>query len=67
MSSAIARFLREEERGQDLTEYCLVTAFIALVFLGIVWHVSGGLQGMWTSINNSVAAGNGGSTSAGGR
>ena len=53
-SSAISRFLCEEERGQDVAEYCLITAFIVLVCLGIIWHVNGGLQGMWTSINNSL-------------
>jgi Flp pilus assembly pilin Flp len=61
------RFLREEESGQDLAEYCLITAFIALVALGIFWHVSGGLQGMWTSINASLCAGNSGGSSAGGQ
>ena len=54
VSSPITRFLLEEERGQDVAEYCLITAFIVLVCLGILWHVNGGLQGMWTSINNSL-------------
>jgi Flp pilus assembly pilin Flp len=66
VSSAISRFLCKEERGQDVAEYCLITAFIVLVCLGILWHFSGGLQGMWTSINNSLTAGNAGTTSAGG-
>ena len=56
MFSFVKRFLREEECGQDIAEYCLITAFIALVALGIFWHVSGGLQGMWTSINSSLAS-----------
>ena len=64
--SAISHFLLEEESGQDLAEYCLITAFIVLVCLGIFWHVSGGMQGMWSSINNSLAAGNSGSPSTGG-
>jgi Flp pilus assembly pilin Flp len=63
--SKINRFLREEECGQDIAEYCLIIAFIALVALGIFWHVSGGLQGMWTSINNSLVAGNSGSSAGG--
>jgi Flp pilus assembly pilin Flp len=67
VSSAIARFLFEEDSGQDLAEYCLITAFIALVALGIFWHVSGGLQGMWTSINASLATGNSSTSSAGGQ
>ena len=50
----MAAFLRRDS-GQDLAEYCLITAFIALICLGIFWHVSGGLQGMWTSINASLA------------
>jgi Flp pilus assembly pilin Flp len=63
--STIALFLREDERGQDVAEYCLITAFIALVALGILWHFSGGLQGMWTAINNSLAASPGNSTTGG--
>ena len=63
--SHVSIFLREEERGQDVAEYCLITAFIALVCLAIFWHVSGGLQGMWTAINNSLAS-NPGESSAGG-
>jgi Flp pilus assembly pilin Flp len=66
VSSAISRFLSEEERGQDVAEYCLITAFIVLVCLGIFWHFSGGLQGMWSSINGSLTAGNAGTRSAGG-
>jgi Flp pilus assembly pilin Flp len=54
----ISRFICEEERGQDVAEYCLITAFVVLVCLAILWHVSGGLAGMWTSINNSLTAAN---------
>jgi len=64
--SAISRFLREEERGQDVAEYCLITAFVVLVGLGILWHFSGGLQGIWTSINSSLASGNTAGSTAGG-
>lgn len=66
VSSAITRFLLQEERGQDVAEYCLITAFVALVCLGIFWHVSGGLQGMWTAINTSLTTTNAGTTPAGG-
>jgi Flp pilus assembly pilin Flp len=65
LSFAIRRFLCEEESGQDLAEYCLITAFIALVCLGIFWHLSGGLQGMWISINKSIGSANGGSSAGG--
>jgi Flp pilus assembly pilin Flp len=67
--SQLRLFLLKEDSGTDIAEYCLITALIALVALGIFWHVSGGLQGMWTSINNSLVSGNsstsGGSVSGG--
>jgi len=61
----IAAFLCKKDRGQDVSEYCLITALIALVALGIFLHVSGGLQGMWNSINASLAAGNTAAAGAG--
>jgi len=51
-------FLRGSERGQDLAEYCLLTALIALIALGIFVHVSGGIQGIWTTAGTTLAAGN---------
>jgi Flp pilus assembly pilin Flp len=55
---SVAILLWREDRGQDVAEYCLMTALVALIALGIFWHLSGGLQGMWTSLNASLAAGN---------
>jgi Flp pilus assembly pilin Flp len=65
---SVAAFLWKKDRGQDVAEYCLITALIALVALGIFWHVSGGLQGMWNSMNTSLTTGNAtsGSPTAGG-
>ena len=48
-----------------MAEYCLITALIVLVALGIFWHVSGGIQGMWDSANTSLVAGNSSSPSGG--
>jgi Flp pilus assembly pilin Flp len=62
LRKAIAAFLWKKDRGQDVAEYCLMTALVALIALGIFWHVSGGLQGMWTSINASLAKGNASAT-----
>ena len=62
----IACFLFKKDRGQDVAEYCLITALIALIGLAIFWHVSGGIQGMWASMNTSLAAGNTSLTNAGG-
>ncbi len=49
--------LRRSDRGQDLAEYCLLTAAIALVGLGIFIYLSGGLQSLWNGFNGTVAAG----------
>lgn len=55
---AFFRFLKERDEGQDLAEYCLITALIVLVALGIFWHVSGGVQGMWNTANITLVNGN---------
>jgi Flp pilus assembly pilin Flp len=55
---AVTGFWRQEDSGQDVAEYCLMTALLALIALGIFWHVSGGLQGMWTSLNATLGNGN---------
>jgi Flp pilus assembly pilin Flp len=64
MLRTVAVFLGQKDRGQDVAEYCLLTALVALLCLAIFLHVSGGLQGTWTSINAGLAAGN--TTSTGG-
>jgi Flp pilus assembly pilin Flp len=46
------------DRGQDLAEYCLLTALVALIAAGIMIHVSGGMQAVWGGANTSLAAGN---------
>jgi Flp pilus assembly pilin Flp len=56
-----SRFLHSihrEETGQDLAEYCLLTALIALIGLGIFVHISGGMQALWGGANTSLTAGN---------
>ena len=50
--------LQSEDRGQDLAEYCLLTALVALVALAIIVHVSGGMQAVWNGANTSLTAGN---------
>jgi Flp pilus assembly pilin Flp len=43
---AIYSFLKDQDHGQVLAEYCLITALIVLIALGIFWRVSGGIQGI---------------------
>jgi Flp pilus assembly pilin Flp len=52
------RAFKGEDRGQDLAEYCLLTAFVALVALAFIIHASGGMQSLWTGANTSLTAGN---------
>ena len=57
----LRRFLKalhSEDRGQDLAEYCLLTALVALVALGIFVHFSGGVRAIWGDANTSLTTGN---------
>jgi Flp pilus assembly pilin Flp len=59
--SSLRHFLRalhSEDRGQDLAEYCLLTALVALVALAFIIHASGGMQALWTGASTSLTAGN---------
>jgi Flp pilus assembly pilin Flp len=61
MSESWAHFFRQfrkEERGQDLADYCLLVALIALLGLGILYRVSGGMHDLWTVANSSLSSGN---------
>lgn len=56
----VRRFLKalhSEDRGQDLAEYCLLTALVALVAGAILIHLSGGMQAVWDGANTSLRAG----------
>ena len=59
-------FFRTNEHGQDLAEYCLLVALVALIALGLVAHFSGGIQGIWNSANNTLATGTASHPSSGG-
>ena len=52
--------LQSEDRGQDLSEYCLLTALVALVALGVIIQLSGGMQAVWGGANTTLTAGNAG-------
>ena len=48
---------KTEERGQDLAEYCLLTALVALVAVGIFVYCSGGVQAIWGNANTTLVLG----------
>jgi Flp pilus assembly pilin Flp len=56
----------QREDGQDLSEYCLIVALVALVALGIFIHVSGGIENMWNVANTSLGNAATSSTTGGG-
>jgi Flp pilus assembly pilin Flp len=55
MITAIVTFWRRED-GQDLADYCLLTALVALVAAGIMFRVSGGLDSLWGIGNQNLDA-----------
>jgi Flp pilus assembly pilin Flp len=65
MFHRVVEFLKRES-GQDLSEYCLLMALLALVAAGILVHVAGGVQNLWTVANTSLVNANTSSTTGGG-
>jgi Flp pilus assembly pilin Flp len=58
--TSAARFLRNEQ-GQDLIEYTLLMAFIALASAAIFLSAGGSLTGIWSGASSQLVAANAGS------
>lgn len=54
MKTILIRFLKEEE-GQDLIEYTLLLAFIALASATIFSHAGTSVKTIWTSTNSVLS------------
>jgi pilus assembly protein Flp/PilA len=52
----LLRRLLRSDSGQDLLEYGLLVALIAIVVLGAVTNTGLSLAGFWTGIATSIAA-----------
>ena len=50
-------FLRDEQ-GQDLIEYTLLLAFVALASAALFIGAGGSVKGIWTAANSSLGAAN---------
>lgn len=57
MTSILKAFWQEED-GQDLVEYSLLLAFLALAAVTMLQSVKGSINGLWTTLNNQLANAN---------
>jgi Flp pilus assembly pilin Flp len=55
LKQMMQRFWKEEE-GQDLVEYSLLLAFIALAAVGLLSGTRSTISGLWSNINNTLAS-----------
>lgn len=55
ITSALQAFWQEED-GQDLVEYSLLLAFIALAAVALLSGVGGNISKIWTSISTQVSS-----------
>ena len=55
------KFLRafwNDEHGQDLIEYTLLMAFVALASAALFLGAGGSISGIWTTTNNQLTQAN---------
>jgi Flp pilus assembly pilin Flp len=52
------QFFLTDETGQDLIEYTLLMAFVALASAALFIGAGGSIQGIWTATNSQLSAAN---------
>ena len=57
MKSLLLSFLKQD-RGQDLIEYTLLLAFVALASAALFFGVGGNVSGIWTTTNTNLSQAN---------
>jgi Flp pilus assembly pilin Flp len=57
MKNLLLNFLREEQ-GQDLVEYTLLLAFVALASAGLFINAGNSIAGIWNVANSRLSAAN---------
>jgi Flp pilus assembly pilin Flp len=57
MKTSITSFLADES-GQDLIEYTLLMAFVALASAALFIGAGGSIKGIWSVSNSQLAAAN---------
>jgi Flp pilus assembly pilin Flp len=56
MNTSVLKALWREEDGQDLVEYSLLLAFIALGAVAILSSTSKSLNSLWSTISSTLAS-----------
>ena len=56
MITSVLEAFWQEEDGQDLVEYSLLLAFIALAAVALLSGISGNITTIWTKISTNVAS-----------
>ena len=57
MKTMLYNFLRDEQ-GQDLIEYTLLMAFVALASAALFISAGGSVKGIWSATNAQLTAAN---------
>ena len=57
ITSALKTFWQEED-GQDMVEYCLLLAFIALAAVAVLGNVKTQVGNLWSTVNTSLSNAN---------
>ncbi len=52
----ILREFWQDESGQDLIEYCLLLAFVALCAVGLLTGMRTSVMGLWNSTNAALVS-----------
>ena len=63
INSDLSTFWKEED-GQDLVEYSLLLAFIALAAVALLGSVKTSVNGLWSSVNSAMTNANAAASSS---
>jgi pilus assembly protein Flp/PilA len=55
MMTSILKAFWQEEDGQDMVEYALLLAFVALAAVALLGGVRGSISTIWTSVSSNLA------------
>lgn len=56
MNNSMLKAFWNEEDGQDMVEYSLLLAFIALAAVGLLSGIKGSINKVWSSINTTLTS-----------